>query len=175
WEERNKWFSDLWADFKGIIQSIPDKLKNEGEKIRERTAAFPIELPYRLINMYSVYCDMVLDPFWGTGTTTIAAMICGRNSIGYEINPEFRILFESRVKKVVNLSKNFNSERLRAHIDFTNQQLNLGKEIKHKNTNYGFKVITSQEKELLLYSVNNLIIKNNAIIVNHEPFHLPYE
>ena len=62
WEERNIWFSDIW-DLKGIRQDIQQK------DIRTRSAAFPFELAYRLINMYSVFGDTILDPFLGTGTT----------------------------------------------------------------------------------------------------------
>ncbi len=85
WEERNVWFSDIWSD----LQGIPQKINNEG--LREKAAAFPFELPYRIINMYSIIGDTVLDPFLGTGTTTIAAACAGRNSIGYEIEPNFKV------------------------------------------------------------------------------------
>src|SRR5690606_1592163 len=71
WEERNTWFSDLW-DLKGVKQ----KITNSGS--RDRSAAYPFELPYRLINMYSVKGDIVLDPFLGTGTTALAAMATER-------------------------------------------------------------------------------------------------
>jgi modification methylase len=52
-------------------------------------AMFPEELPKRLIKMFAFKGDTVLDPFLGSGTTTLAAKNLGRNSIGYEINPEF--------------------------------------------------------------------------------------
>ena len=83
WEERNKWFSDIW-DFKGTTQ----KLNND--KVRKRSGAFPLELAYRMINMYSVRGDTVLDPFLGTGTTILAAMAACRNSIGVELDKEFK-------------------------------------------------------------------------------------
>jgi DNA modification methylase len=72
WEERNRWFSDVW-DFKGSRQ------QHSGP--RARSGAFPFELAYRLIHMYSVQKDVVLDPFAGTGTTLLAAMAGGRHSI----------------------------------------------------------------------------------------------
>lgn len=90
WEERNVWFSDVW-DFKGTTQGL------NGNAGRERSGAYPIELPHRLINMYSLRGDSVLDPFLGTGTTTLAAMINGRNSIGYDIDPSFLDILDSRV------------------------------------------------------------------------------
>ena len=50
-----------------------------GRRVRQRSAAYPFELPFRLINMFSVLEDTVLDPFTGMGTTMMAAMVCGRN------------------------------------------------------------------------------------------------
>ena len=83
WEERNTFFSDIWFDIKGSRQGLADKAS------RSRSAAFPFELASRLINMYSVKADVVLDPFLGTGTTMAAAMASARNSIGYEIDHSF--------------------------------------------------------------------------------------
>jgi DNA modification methylase len=175
WEERNNWFSDIWSDLRGTTQSLINDIHRSGDaedEIRERSAAFPIDLPYRLINMYSIYGETVLDPFWGTGTTTLAAMICARNSIGYDLNSEFGRIFELRLKEVKISSKKINMERLKAHISFINQKAKLGKEIKHENIHYGFKVNTIQEKELLLYSINNITIKSNLYLVDHEPYYL---
>ena len=62
-EERNIWYSDIWTDIKGTEQ----KLANTTSRLR--SAAFPFDLAYRLINMYSVKGDVILDPFLGTGTT----------------------------------------------------------------------------------------------------------
>ena len=50
---------------------------------------FPEEIPKRLIKMFSFVRDTVLDPFLGSGTTSLAAKNLDRNSVGYEINPEF--------------------------------------------------------------------------------------
>ena len=52
-------------------------------------AMFPEELPHRLIKMFAFRGDTVLDPFMGSGTTSLAAKNLERNSVGYEINPEF--------------------------------------------------------------------------------------
>ncbi len=52
-------------------------------------AMFPVELPKRLIKMFAFKGDTVLDPFMGSGTTSLTARNLGRNSVGYEINPEF--------------------------------------------------------------------------------------
>ena len=65
-------------------------------------APFPVELPHRLINLYSYEDDVVLDPFCGSGTTCIAARQNNRNYIGYDINKEYIDLAENRIKNVFN-------------------------------------------------------------------------
>ena len=60
-------------------------------------APFPIELPHRLINLYSYEGDVVLDPFIGSGTTAIAAIKNNRYYIGYDIKKEYIDLAESRL------------------------------------------------------------------------------
>jgi DNA modification methylase len=60
-----------------------------GVKQNGHIAMFPEELPVRLIKMFSFSGETVLDPFLGSGTTSLAARNLGRNSVGYEINPEF--------------------------------------------------------------------------------------
>jgi modification methylase len=60
-------------------------------------APFPVELPYRLIQLYTFNNEMVLDPFAGSGTTCIAALKSGRNYIGYDNNAEYCRLAESRL------------------------------------------------------------------------------
>ncbi len=60
-----------------------------GASTRNHPAPYPFELAYRLVRMFSFWGDTVLDPFCGTGTTMLAAMKCGRNSIGVEIDGEY--------------------------------------------------------------------------------------
>ena len=60
-----------------------------GASTRHHPAPFPFELAYRLVRMFSFWGDTVLDPFCGTGTTMLAAMKCGRNSIGIEIDGDY--------------------------------------------------------------------------------------
>ncbi len=68
-----------------------------GDKQDGHLAVFPQELPLRLIRMFSFDGETVLDPFLGSGTTTLAARKLGRSSIGYEINPEFRRIMEKKL------------------------------------------------------------------------------
>jgi DNA modification methylase len=60
-------------------------------------APFPVELPYRLIQLYTFKGDVVLDPFIGSGTTAIAALQSGRSYVGYEIDPAYVRLARERI------------------------------------------------------------------------------
>ena len=75
--QRDEWFSQIWT-LKGTRQTA-----NELER---RTASYPEEIAERLVKMFSVKNEMVLDPFLGSGTTTKAALTNDRNSIGYEVD-----------------------------------------------------------------------------------------
>lgn len=68
-----------------------------GEKQTNHIAMFPEELPRRLIKMFSFVDDMVLDPFLGSGTTTLAAKNLNRNSVGYEINEDFLPIIKDKI------------------------------------------------------------------------------
>ena len=63
-------------------------------------APFPVELPYRLIQLYSFKDDVILDPFMGSGQTAIAALKAGRHFVGYEINSEYVSLANTRIYAV---------------------------------------------------------------------------
>ena len=71
-----------------------------GERQKEHVAMFPEELPLRLIRMFSVEGETVLDPFLGSGTTMKVALGLNRRGVGYEVNEEFLPLMEERVGKV---------------------------------------------------------------------------
>jgi len=64
-------------------------------------APFPVELPYRLIQLYTFEEEIVLDPFMGSGQTAIAAMKTGRHYIGYEIDEAYVKLAESRIRDLL--------------------------------------------------------------------------
>lgn len=149
WEERNCWFSDLW-EFKGIRQGGNDR------GVRRRSAAYPFMLPYRLINMFSVYGDTVLDPFLGTGTTTLAAMASARNSIGYEFDNSYRSLISNRINREFDKLNDFNKDRITFHLDFIGKSNVQGKEFNYRNRNYGFPIVTAQEQDLLLYAAQSI-------------------
>ena len=68
-------------------------------------APFPVDLPHRLIQLYSFTTDIILDPFMGSGTTAIAALKSNRKYIGFETNKEYVELTEKRVKPYENMMK----------------------------------------------------------------------
>ena len=147
WEERNRWFSDLWTDVRGELQAL------EHDDLRERSAAYPFEVPYRLICMYSVYGDTVLDPFWGTGTTTLAAMCAGRDSIGYELEPAFHSVFDERIDDVTEVSKTVARRRLARHQQFVSRRRADGDIPAYRANTYDVPVVTKQERTIRFYAV----------------------
>ncbi len=85
-EQFMEWTKSVWT------------MATESAKKIGHPAPFPVELPYRLIQLYTYKSDIILDPFMGSGTTAIAALKSDRNYIGYDINPEYIGLAEDRLK-----------------------------------------------------------------------------
>ncbi|MCP4024071.1 MAG: site-specific DNA-methyltransferase, partial [Desulfobacteraceae bacterium] len=122
----------------------------------------------RLINMYSAKGDLVLDPFLCMGTTALAAMVSGRNSVGYEIDNTLQYANTRLKKAFIQTSQQIIRQRLLNHIDFVCQRIKSKKKLKYKNSHYGFPVITNQEKELLLNDpVDMENVDENLIRVNY--------
>jgi len=164
WEERNRWFSDVWTDVQGELQSLGH------DDLRERSAAFPFEIPYRLINMYSVYGDTVLDPFWGTGTTSLAALVAGRNSVGYERDAAFTEVFDDQVTDAPTLSQSVVRERLDRHREFVTETRENGDSFGYESERYDFPVRTKQERDLQFYAVDSVDRTDDGYRAVHEPF-----
>ena len=142
WEERNRWFSDLW-DIKGTRQAIANS------QTRDRNASFPLEVPFRLVNMYSQMGDTVLDPFMGMGTTLVAAMLSGRNSVGFEIDKGLKPAIKDFVDGIgADAMRKLVRDRLDAHLAFARERLSSGKDLKYDNRKLGCKVMTSQEVDM---------------------------
>jgi modification methylase len=82
-QEFSDWFQQFW--------NLP------GASTKEHPAPFPIELAHRLVRMFSFVGDTVLDPFGGTGTTSLAALRNGRNSVLVEIDPLYLKMAEKKL------------------------------------------------------------------------------
>jgi len=161
WEERNVWFSDLWH-LKGTKQKI------DNSETRKRSAAYPFDLPYRLINMYSLQGDTVLDPFLGTGTTSLAAISSNRNSIGYEIDPIFlNIITENIESTSVTFYNSIIQNRINQHINFVGERnADIKKsEIRYYNENLKLPVMTNQETDIKFLFVNSVNRDRQGTIV----------
>jgi modification methylase len=87
-DAHGRWFRAIWDD-------IPGSSRTKGHP-----APYPTELAYRLISMFSFVGDLILDPFLGTGTTTEAAIIARRSSIGYEIEEKYYSLVKDRLRQI---------------------------------------------------------------------------
>jgi len=85
-EQFMEWTKSVWT------------LNPESAKKIGHPAPFPVELPYRLIQLYTYKSDIVLDPFMGSGSTAIAALKAERRFVGYEIEMEYVRLAEKRIE-----------------------------------------------------------------------------
>ena len=156
WEERNEWFTDSW-EVRGTRQAL-------GGEGRDRSGAFPFEIPYRLISMFSVYGDTVLDPFWGTGTTSLAALVAGRNSVGYERDGDLVDAFAEAVADAPALSESVVTDRLDAHRSFA-----ADADCAYDAENYAFGVKTSMERRIQLYTVESVTRDGDTWTAQYRP------
>ena len=163
--EWNEYFASHW-NFNGA--------KQDGH-----IAMFPEELPRRLIKMFSFVDETVLDPFLGSGTTSLAAINLKRNSIGYEINRDYLPIIKNKLK-VDCMQKNiFNSDYEVEFETDSNDSINyknlpylfsdphrLDKKIDIKKMTFGSKIDSNKTKREDLYSVKNIISPNKILISN---------
>ncbi|QSW99095.1 DNA-methyltransferase [Haloterrigena alkaliphila] len=167
WEERNRWFSDVWTEVRGELQDLGS------DDLRDRSAAYPLEIPYRLICMYSAYGDTVLDPFWGTGTTTLAAMCAGRHSVGSELEAAFVERFTDSLDQVPGLSRSVGRARLERHREFVARRREEGKAFEYQATHYDTPVVTKMEREIRLREVESIDAVENGTGYEYRAEHAP--
>jgi len=84
-DDYSRWFSPIWSDVSGQLR-------------KTHPAPYPVEIPRRLIRMFSFVGDTVVDPFAGTGTTAVAALETGRSSVSVEIDPGYLVLMGERLR-----------------------------------------------------------------------------
>jgi site-specific DNA-methyltransferase (adenine-specific) len=155
-EEWNTYFNGHWY-FNGAKQD-------------KHLAMFPEELPTRLIKMFSFEGETVLDPFMGSGTTALAARKLGRNSVGYEINPDYIPIIrdkigvsdafmrvETEVIKQTLLATDFEAEIDNLPYRFVDTH-KLDKKIDVKKLQYGSRIdATSNHKREEFFTVKEVI------------------
>ena len=154
-EEWNTYFASHWT-FGGA--------KQDGH-----IAMFPEELPARLIKMFSFAGETVLDPFMGSGTTALAARKLQRNSVGYEINPDFIPFYKSKLNieqvdldgteyifQKDTISGNYEKKIAQLHYIFSDPH-KLDKKIDIKKLQFGSKIDKDSSDREEYYTVKNVI------------------
>lgn len=142
-----------------------------GAKQNGHIAVFPEELPHRLIKMFSFVGETVFDPFMGSGTTALAASNLQRNSIGYEINSEFKSFYEQKVasSSLLNAaifqykkdSSSFNMEsRMNALPYLFNDSHKINSKIDIKKLQFGSKIDKNSKEREEYFSVKEIITPN---------------
>lgn len=161
-EEWGQYFSSHW-NFNGVKQM-------------GHIAMFPEELPKRLIKMFSFVGETVLDPFAGSGTTSLAAKHLGRNSIGYEINKEFApIIKEKLCSEQLSLCDDakisFVEDNSTTSISFDklpyifSDPHKMDKKIDVKKLQFGSKIDNKEQKRKELFTVKK-VLSSNSIELN---------
>lgn len=166
-EEWNEYFSGHW--------------NFNGEKQTKHLAMFPEELPKRLIKMFSFIGDTVLDPFLGSGTTTLAAKNLNRNSIGYEINEKFLPLIKEKVgideqELIQNASfevieqklvkTDWNSEIAKLPYQFKDP-IKFDKKVDPRKLKFGSRIDFSNPTKQEFFSVKEIISPEEIILNNN--------
>ena len=165
-EEWNQYFTGHW--------------NFSGEKQDKHLAMFPEELPKRLIKMFSFVGDTVLDPFLGSGTTSLAAMNLSRNSVGYEINEDFlHIIKEKLGLKQNTIFQNVRFEIIKQEdmrIDFKEEierlpyifkdPIRFDKKIDPRKLRFGSKIDNSHSERETYYTVKEIISPEILILNN---------
>jgi len=165
-EEWNKYFTGHW--------NFP------GEKQDKHLAMFPEELPKRLIKMFSFVGDKVLDPFLGSGTTSLVAKNLHRNSIGYEINEYFlpiikeklglrqSTIFQDETFEIIkqeNINTDFKEEIKKLPYIFQDP-IKFDKKIDPRKLSFGSKIDNSCSKRETYYTVKEIISPQILILNN---------
>jgi site-specific DNA-methyltransferase (adenine-specific) len=176
-EEWNQYFTGHW--------NFP------GEKQDRHLAMFPEELPKRLIKMFSFVGDTVLDPFLGSGTTSLAAKNLDRNSIGYELNDDFLPIIKEklgvqqstifpvcraehgtgrqdatfRIIKQEEPKINFEEEIKKLPYVF-NDPIRFDKKVDPRKLKFGSKIDNSYSERETYYAVKEIISPENLILNN---------
>lgn len=151
-----------------------------GEKQDKHLAMFPEELPKRLIKMFSFVGETILDPFLGSGTTSLAAKKLNRNSIGYEINEDFlpiikekldidkKEIFNENIYEIIKQSNFDNNykERINKLPYIFNDPIKFDKKIDPKKFNFGSKIDNTKNYKNKFYTVTDIISPEVLILDN---------
>ncbi len=163
WEERNVWFSDIWA-IQGVRQSTNSTI------IRERSAAYPFELAYRLVHMYSVKGDIVLDPFWEQEPPSLPRLLPHEKSIGIDIDEHFSDVIREDLPSIQEQANTRIQDRLLQHKGLCTGRIESQNGLKYTNRHHRFPVMTRQEQGLEVEYVERIMWDENLCIqVEYHP------
>ncbi len=163
-EEWNKYFYGHW--------------NFSGEKQDKHIAPFPEELPKRLIKMFSFVGDTVLDPFLGSGTTSVSALKLSRNSIGYEINADYLPTIKERLMENRGLFNRTEKieiiQQERTPIDFKREirklpyifkdPVSFDRKIDPKTLRFGSRIDNKERQKERYYSVKKVISPSHILL-----------
>lgn len=165
-EEWNQYFTGHW--------NFP------GEKQDKHLAMFPEELPRRLIKMFSFVGDTVLDPFLGSGTTSLAAKKLNRNSIGYEVNEDFLPIIREKLgitQTTISEDATFEIiKKEKPEIDFKEEikklpyifkdPISFDKKVDPRKLRFGSKIDNVHSESETHYTVKEIISPETLILNN---------
>ena len=171
-KEKSKLTIDEWNQFFAGHWNIP------GEKQDKHIAMFPEEIPRRLIKMFSFVNDTVLDPFTGSGTTSLVAKKLERNSIGYEINPDFlplikeklginqKTIFEETKFEVINQNKQKidYKEKIKRLPYIFKDPVKFEKKIDPRKMQFGSKINRHSSSREEYYSVKSVVSPEQLVV-----------
>lgn len=180
----------------GVAQKVDQNLKEKSKMTKEEwnqyfqghwnfggarqdghIAVFPEELPKRLIKMFSFVGDTVLDPFLGSGTTSLVAKNLGRNSVGYEINAEFLPIIKTKIGTINSHNESIEFIGAQKRADF-NERINqlpyifkdphkLDKKVDPKKLQFGSKIDhNSYEEKNEFYTVQEILDPEKIKLTN---------
>lgn len=171
-KEWNEYFSGHW-NFSGTRQD-------------KHIAPFPEELPKRLIKMFSFVGDVVLDPFLGSGTTSVAAIRFNRDSVGYEINKDYIETIKKRLKDTMGLFESkvdievMKQEHKETNWDLETKELPyvfkdpiiFERKVDPKKLRFGSKIDDKEQKTDRYYTIKKIISPADILLDSGAQLHL---
>ena len=173
-KEKSKLTDEEWS------QCFTGHWNFPGERQDKHLAMFPEELPRRLIKMFSFVGDTVLDPFLGSGTTSLAAKNLGRNSIGYEINEDFlslikeklglkqRTIFQDTTFEIIKQDgpKIDLKEEIKKLPYIFKDPIKFDKKVDPRKLRFGSKIDNSQAETQIYYTIKDILSPWELILNN---------
>jgi len=169
-KENSKLTTEEWNEYFHGHWNFP------GEKQDKHLAMFPEELPKRLIKMFSFVGETILDPFLGSGTTSLAAERLGRKSVGYEINQEFLAAIKEKlnitthpedIEIIIPKRKDMNFKEEIAKLPYVfRDPIKFDKKVDPKKLRFGSKIDNSDHQREDYYSVQEVLSPEIIVLGN---------